>query len=72
MHFVSYPPPKAAHGLERRPGEESSAMRDEARHRQDAVSFLEAAAAVDDQATRESLRRRAAELLSPRRRSQSC
>lgn len=66
MHFVSNPP--EANGHEPRPDEESRAARDEARQRQDAVSFLEAAATTEDQATQKSLRRRAAELLSPRRR----
>jgi hypothetical protein len=70
MHFVSYPPPKADDGREPRPGEESNAMRSEVRRRQDAASFLEAAATADDQVTRQSLLRRAAELLSPGPRSQ--
>jgi hypothetical protein len=49
------------------PAEDSRAARDEARHRQAAVLLLEAAAETDV-ATRDSLRRRAAELLSPHRR----
>ena len=69
MHFVSNP--HEANGHAPGPDEESRAARDDARQRQDAVSFLEAAATTDDQATRRSLRRWAAELLSPRRRGQN-
>ncbi len=65
MQFVSDPP--EADGHEPRPDEESRAARDESRHRRDAVSFLEAAATAEDEATRQSLRRRAAELVSPHR-----
>lgn len=63
MHFMSNPP-EAGH--EPRPDEDSKATWDEARRRQAAVSFLEAAATTQNQATRTSLRRQAAALLSPK------
>jgi hypothetical protein len=66
MHFVS--DPRKAEGRAPRPDEESRAARDEAR--QAAVAYLEAAATTEDEATRNSLRRRAAELLSAPRRDQ--
>ena len=66
MHFMSDRP--EAEGHARRPDRESMAARDEGRHRQDAASLLEAAAKADDRATIQSLRRRAAHLLSLRRR----
>ena len=65
MHFMSDRP--AAEGHARRPDQESTAARDESRDRQDAALFLEAAAKTEDQAARQSLRRRAADLLSLRR-----
>ena len=71
MHFVWNPSLEADDGHEPPTDEESKATRDEARRRQDAVSYLEAAAADADEATRKSLRRRAAELLSPHRRNQN-
>ena len=53
-------------GIETRPDEESQAVRDEALDRQAAALCLQAAAETADAARRTSLRRRAAELVSPR------
>jgi hypothetical protein len=71
MHSVWNPSLEADDGHEPRPDDVSRATRDEARRRQEAVAFLEAAAAAVDEATRTSLRRRAAELLLPHRRDQN-
>jgi hypothetical protein len=68
MQLVLDPPEAGGH--EPSPDEEPRAARDETRHRRDAVSFLEAAATAEDEATRQSLRHRAAELVSPHRRGQ--
>jgi DNA-binding GntR family transcriptional regulator len=69
MHYITKPPPRRANdGRRVRQVLETDAASDFAQRRQDAVSCLEAAAATQDQAQRESLRRRAAELLAPNRR----
>ena len=58
--------PEVDTGIETRPDEESQAPRDEARDRRAAALCLQAAAETEDVARRTSLRRRAAQLISPR------
>ena len=62
MHFLSKP--LVAAGGEPRSQDELSETREEARDRQAAALCLQAAATAEDGATRERLRRRAAQLLS--------
>jgi hypothetical protein len=65
MHFMAKRP-EVDIGIRTRPDEESQAAREDARNRQAAASSLQAAATAEDEATRHSLLRRAAELISPR------
>ena len=65
MHFMAKQP-EVDNGIETRPDDESQAPGDEARERQAAAVCLQAAAEAEDAARRTSLRRRAAELISPR------
>ena len=58
--------PEVDAGIERRLDEEAQAAWDEPRDRQAAALCLQAAAETADAARRTSLRRRAAELVSPR------
>lgn len=66
MHFV-WRPLEVDAGDKPGPDEESKATDAEVRNRQDAASFLQAAAIAVDEVARKSLRRRAAELLFRRR-----
>jgi len=66
MHFVSKP--TALDVDETRPDAESADTPGDARDRQAAAAYLQLAAIAQDPETRESLRRRAVELLLPRRR----
>jgi hypothetical protein len=64
MHFVSKPA-EVDTGHAPRPDEQRAAALDEAR--QAAASLLDAAMLAEDPRTRKALRRRAAQLISPRR-----